>query len=75
MPKPITTQAMLAALKPPATDSSEAHAIGDCISDALDDIDGPSNKKAMARAMLIEFRDWSAAMISRLDGSCCPQSH
>lgn len=51
-----------------ASDSSEAHAIQECIQDAMQDVPKREQKQA-ARNMLIEFRDWAVTALKRIDNN------
>jgi hypothetical protein len=50
------------------SDSSEAHAMCDCISGAMEDVPKREQREA-ALAMLEEFREWAVVGIQKLKGT------
>ena len=68
---PMSTSDVLALLE--KSDSSEAHAMSDCMTGALEDADGPDiglhEKEAAVRNMLEEFREWATSALNHLDAA------
>ncbi len=49
------------------SDSSEAHAIQECISGALEDVSFPAERVDTVKAMLHEFKEWAEAALKLMD--------